>query len=60
VTVELLKGVFEAAAEFYRAAPWIRLSNEQVIAVQHPNEPNYHSPQACIEAFKKTASRYEG
>ena len=31
VTVELLKGVFEAAAKFYRAAPWIRLSNEQVI-----------------------------
>jgi hypothetical protein len=42
VTVELLKGVFEAAAEFYRAAPWIRLSNEQVIAVRHPNEHNYH------------------
>jgi hypothetical protein len=41
VTVELLKGVFEAAAEFYQAAPWIRLSNEQVIAVRHPNEPNY-------------------
>ena len=38
VTVELLQGVFEAAAEFYRAAPWIRLSNEQVIAVRHPNQ----------------------
>ena len=25
VTVKLLQGVFEAAAEFYRAAPWIRL-----------------------------------
>lgn len=42
VTVELLKGVFEAAAEFHRAAPWVRLSNEQVIAVRHPNEHNYH------------------
>lgn len=42
VTVELLKGVFEAAAEFYRAAPWIRLSNEQVIAVRHPNGHSYH------------------
>jgi tetratricopeptide (TPR) repeat protein len=42
VTVELLKGVFEAAAEFYRAAPWIRLSNEQVIAIRHPNEDSYH------------------
>ncbi len=41
VTVELLKGVFDAAAEFYRAAPWIRLSNEQVIAIRHPNEHNY-------------------
>jgi tetratricopeptide (TPR) repeat protein len=42
VTVKLLQGVFEAAAEFYRAAPWIRLSNEQVIAVRHPSEHNYH------------------
>lgn len=42
VTVELLKGVFEAAADFHRAAPWIGLSNEQVIAVRHPNEVNYH------------------
>jgi tetratricopeptide (TPR) repeat protein len=42
VTVKLLKGVFEAAAEFHRAAPWIRLSNEQVIAIRHPNEHNYH------------------
>jgi tetratricopeptide (TPR) repeat protein len=41
VTIKLLQGVFEAAAEFYRAAPWIRLSNEQVIAVRHPNEHNY-------------------
>ncbi len=42
VTVKLLQGVFEAAAEFYRAAPWIRLSNEQVIAVRGPNEQDYH------------------
>lgn len=41
VTVELLQSVFEAAAEFYRSAPWIRLSNDQVIAVRHPNEQEY-------------------
>lgn len=41
VNVDLLRGVFEAAAEFYRAAPWIRLSNEQVIAIRHPNERKY-------------------
>lgn len=42
VTVKLLRGVFEAASEFYRAEPWIRLSNSQVIAVRHPNERNDH------------------
>ena len=41
VTVELLQSVFEAAAEFYRSAPWIRLSNDQVIAVRYPNEQEY-------------------
>lgn len=41
VTTKLLRGVFEAGAEFYRAAPWIYLSNDQVIAVRHPNERDY-------------------
>jgi tetratricopeptide (TPR) repeat protein len=41
VTVGLLRGIFEAAAEFYRAAPWIQLSNEQLIAVRRPNERDY-------------------
>ncbi len=41
VTVELLRGVFEAAAEFYRTAPWVRLSNDQVIAVRHPKQSDY-------------------
>ena len=41
VTVRLLRGVFEAAAGFYRAAPWVRLSNDQVIAVRHPDEPDF-------------------
>jgi len=42
VTVKLLQGAFEAAAEFYRAAPWVLLSNDQVIAVRHPNQNDYH------------------
>jgi hypothetical protein len=37
----LLQGVFEAAAEFYRAAPWVQLNNNQVIAVRHPNQRDY-------------------
>jgi len=41
VTVKLLQGVFEAAAQFYRAAPWVQLSNDQVIAVRHPNQHDY-------------------
>lgn len=41
VTIELLRGVFEAAASFYRDAPWIHLSNDQVLAVRHPDESDY-------------------
>ncbi len=41
VTPELVGGVFEAAAEFYRAAPWVLLLNEQVIAVRFPAEAAY-------------------
>ena len=41
VTPELVAGFFAAAAEFYRAASWVRLTNDQVIAVRHPAEPNY-------------------
>jgi hypothetical protein len=41
VTVELLQGAFEAAAAFYRAAPWVHLSNDQVLAIRHPNESDY-------------------
>ena len=40
VTPELVGSVFAAAAEFYRAAPWIHLNNSQVLAVRHPAEPN--------------------
>jgi tetratricopeptide (TPR) repeat protein len=41
VTPELAGSVFAAAAEFYRAAPWVRLTNLQAIAVRHPAEPDY-------------------
>ncbi len=41
VTVELAGSVFAAAADFYRAAPWIKLSNSQVIALKHPAETDY-------------------
>jgi len=41
VTHELLRSVYDAAAKFYRAAPWVQLSNDQVIAVRHPNENDY-------------------
>jgi tetratricopeptide (TPR) repeat protein len=39
VTPNLVGGLFAAAAEFYRAAPWIQLDNSHVLAVRHPAEP---------------------
>lgn len=39
VTPELAGSVFAAAAEFYRAAPWVQLNNMQVLAIRHPAEP---------------------
>ncbi len=41
VTPELAGSVFAAAAEYYRAAPWVQLNNSQVVAVRHPAEPDY-------------------
>ena len=41
VTPGLLRGVYEAAAEFYRAAPWVQLSNDQVLAIRRPGERDY-------------------
>jgi tetratricopeptide (TPR) repeat protein len=41
VTPELLRGFYAAAAEYYRAAPWVHLSNYQVIALRHPAERDY-------------------
>lgn len=34
VTPELAGGLFAAAAEFYRAAPWVHLTDSQTLAVQ--------------------------
>ncbi len=36
VTPTLAGGVFAAAAEFYRAAPWVQLANEHTIAIRVP------------------------
>ncbi len=36
VTPELLQSFYSAAADYYRAAPWIRLNNYQVIALRYP------------------------
>jgi len=38
-TPELVGGLFAAAAGFYRAAPWVQLTNSHVLAVRHPAEP---------------------
>ncbi|HET7091011.1 MAG TPA: hypothetical protein VFL17_20455, partial [Anaerolineae bacterium] len=38
-TPELVGGLFAAAAEFYRAAPWVQLTNSHMLAVRHPAEP---------------------
>jgi tetratricopeptide (TPR) repeat protein len=34
VTPELVGGMFSAAAEFYRAAPWVRLTDQQTLAIR--------------------------
>ncbi|MBI5877379.1 MAG: hypothetical protein HZB53_06995 [Chloroflexi bacterium] len=38
---ELLAGFFDAAADYYRGAPWVHLSNHQVLAVRHSAEPDF-------------------
>ncbi len=42
VTPELLGGFYAAAADYYRAAPWVRLNNYQVIALRYPADD--HEP----------------
>jgi tetratricopeptide (TPR) repeat protein len=43
VTPKLAGGLFSAAAEFYRAAPWIHLTDQHTLAIQVPPEkqPRY-------------------
>ncbi len=36
VTPELARGLFAAAADFYRAAPWVQLENEHILAIRFP------------------------
>ncbi len=41
VSVALAGEFFSAAAGFYRAEPWVRLNNYQVLALKHPREKDY-------------------
>jgi len=50
VTPELLRGFYAAAAEYYRAAPWVHLNNYQVIALQHPAEKDYRYAMSMGQA----------
>jgi len=38
VTPELLGGFYAAAADYYRAEPWVHLANIHVLALRHPDE----------------------
>ncbi|MBP7689997.1 MAG: hypothetical protein KA765_18930 [Thermoflexales bacterium] len=38
---EFIGQLFSAAAEFYRAEPWVKLYNVQLLAVRHPAERSY-------------------
>ena len=50
VTPELLRGFYSAAAEYYRAAPWVHLNNYQVIALRHPTEKEYRYAMSMGQA----------
>ncbi|MBI5030120.1 MAG: hypothetical protein HZB51_06300 [Chloroflexi bacterium] len=50
VTPELLRGFYSAAAEYYRAAPWVHLNNYQVIALRHPMEKEYRYAMSMGQA----------
>jgi len=43
VTAKMVGNLFEAAADFFRAAPWVQLANEDVLAIRIPpqNKPFY-------------------
>ncbi|MCL4394610.1 MAG: hypothetical protein M1482_07380 [Chloroflexi bacterium] len=50
VTPELLRGFYSAAAEYYRAAPWVHLNNYQVLALRHPMEEDYRYAMSMGQA----------
>ena len=50
VTPELLRGFYSAAAEYYRAAPWVHLNNYQVLALRHPAETDYRYAMSMGQA----------
>jgi len=45
VTAKMIGALFAAAADFYRAAPWVQLANEDVLAIRVPpqKEPYFVS-----------------
>lgn len=53
ITPQVVGDLFNAAAEFYRAAPWIQLSNDDILSIRvlPQKEPNYVSVmgQAGVE-----------
>ena len=46
VTPELVGGLFAAAAEFYRAAPWVQLTNYPIVVMNSPAEQD--DLYACV------------
>lgn len=63
VTPELVGGLFAAAAEFYRAAPWVQLTEENVLAVSVPPEKEARFVQVMggggVEYGLATYTRWE-
>jgi tetratricopeptide (TPR) repeat protein len=44
VSPNLVKGLFEAAADFYRSAPWIQINNDDVLSIQLlPKQDPYYA-----------------
>ena len=41
-TPEFIGSLFAAAADFYRAEPWVHLDNYQIIALRQPAERDFH------------------
>ena len=63
VTPELVGGLFAAAAEFHRAAPWVQLTEENVLAVRVPPEKEARFVQVMggggVEYGLATYTRWE-